>query len=132
MIKLIYINLIIFFTIDLASILAFLYIVSGVAWSINLSGKTIDWILGLILSKLLSDKYCITCDPKPPTTPSSIVTSISWLDIKFFINLVSRGLQKRASATVVLKPFSSNIFAASKDSYNLAPKDKIAILLPFL
>ena len=44
---------------------------------------------------------------------------------------MSRGLQKRASATVVLKPFSSNIFAASKDSYNLAPKDKIAIVLPF-
>ena len=35
-------------------------IASGVAWSINLSGKTIDWILELILSRLLSVKCCIT------------------------------------------------------------------------
>ena len=89
----------------LASKPAYLYICSGLSWSINLSGNIIDLNFKLLSIKLLSNKYCETCDPKPPIEPSSIEMIVSWSLANCQIVFLSKGLANLASNKVKLIPF---------------------------
>ena len=117
--------------IDSASNPAFLYILSGLACSINLSGRTIDKNLDKPPNSWLSEIYFETWEPKPPMTPSSTLTSKECFVYKFSTRTLSRGLQNLASATVVLSPLFSSNSEAFMHSCNLAPKDNMAIVFPF-
>ena len=55
-----------------------MYIISGLSWSMNISGKIIDLNFKLSSIKFFSDKKWDRCDPNPPIEPSSIDIIASW------------------------------------------------------
>src|ERR1700744_2456053 len=64
-------------TMPLASSPARAYIAFGESWSRNTSGSTIARILRPPSTIPCSASVCITCEPKPPIEPSSMVSSTS-------------------------------------------------------
>ena len=77
-----------------------------------------------------SASNCITCAPKPPMAPSSIVMSNSCSRASRRIELASSGLAKRASATVVEMPCAASVSAALMHSASRVPSDSSATVVP--
>ena len=111
---------------------AYLYINSGLSWSINVSGKIIDLNFKLLSKRFFSDKNWLTCEPKPPIEPSSIVKTTSWSVASCQIRLSSSGFANLASINVIFIPFFAKFSSAIKHSLSLAPKLISATLLPSL
>ena len=74
-------------------------------------------------------RACSRSAPNPPVDPSSMVMSTSWFCASLRSRSISRGLAKRASATVVDKPKPASWSAASRQSTSLAPKDTLGASL---
>src|ERR1700726_3282836 len=120
-----------FATMPLASRPARAYIAFGVSWSRNTSGSTIARARSMPLSSMpCSVSTCMTCEPKPPIEPSSMVSRISWSRASFRIMSTSSGFMKRASAIVVDNPCAASSSAAFSHSASLVPNESSAILLP--
>ena len=96
----------------------------------KISGSVKDLNFKLVSINPFFDKKSITCDPKPPIDPSSIVIIASWVVANCQIKFSSRGFANLASTTVMLTPFFFKFSEAFNVSLNLAPKFSIANFFP--
>src|SRR3984885_12462224 len=103
-------------TMPFASSPAAAYMRSGLSWSWNLSGSVIVRTFSPCSSAPASLSKVSTCAPKPPAAPSSMVMRSLCVAASLRMSSRSRGLAKRASATVVDSPRAASSSAAFKVS----------------
>mmetsp|Transcript_14658 Transcript_14658/g.48119 ORF Transcript_14658/g.48119 Transcript_14658/m.48119 type:complete len:213 (+) Transcript_14658:2680-3318(+) len=104
---------------------------SGEPCGMYTSGSVSGLTLRLPSRWPLSARYWSTCAAKPPMAFSSTVMRTLWLLASCLMSLVSRGLQKRASATVHSIPKRSlSSAAAARHSFVLAPYPRRAQSFP--
>ena len=96
----------------------------------NLSGRVIGLIFKPLSNSPSSDRKVATCEKNPPIDPSSTVNSTQCSLASCRTSPVSRGLQNRMSATVVVTPASCSMVAASRHCTSVEPYPRRATSLP--